>query len=245
MKKLKHLAHRTLRACGYDLLKYSPNNFVSLRRAMLLRSQNIELVLDIGANEGVYPIELRETGYQGQIISFEPLPQSFSLLKQCSSKDPLWECENMAIGDSDGTIDINISGRKTSSSILPMTDIHVQAMPSSATVGRKKVKIAKLDSLSGKLFNSAKRTCLKIDVQGYEKHVFQGAEKVLMQTHVIELELSLLPLYENSLLMNEMLEYLKKISFVLVSLEPVFIDQKKGVVLQADGIFVRDANLSL
>lgn len=239
IKTLKYLAHCLFRTCGYDFLRYTPDNFVSLRRAKMLRTQNVDLVLDVGANEGTYPIELRQCGYKKRIISFEPLSQSFSLLQQRSAGDPLWDCKNMAIGDSNGTIEINISGHKTSSSILPITEAHIQAMPTSAVVGKEKVKIAKLDSLLGKLFERNENIYLKIDVQGYEKHVLQGAEKVLRQTHVIELELSLTPMYESGTLMYEMLDYLAGIGFNLVSLEPAFIDPKKGIMLQVDGIFVK------
>jgi len=241
MKYFKHLTHRLFRVCGYDVLRYTPCNFVSLRRAKILRAQNVDLVLDIGANEGTYPIELRETGYHGRIISFEPLSQSFSVLQQRSASDALWDCENMAIGDSDGTVEINISGHKTSSSILPITEAHIQAMPTCAIVGKEKVKVAKLDSLSDKLFNPSVHICLKIDVQGYEKYVLQGAENVLRQTHVIELELSLAPMYEGGTLMNEMLDYLTRIGFDLASIAPVFLDPKMGILLQADGIFVKRA----
>lgn len=239
MKFFKYLAHRFFRMCGFDFLRYTPNNFAWLRRAKILLAQKVDVVLDVGANEGTYPIELRENGYHGRIISFEPLPQSFSLLQQRSDHDPLWDCENMAIGDSDGTIEINVSGRKTSSSILSITEAHVQAIPISVTVGKEEVKIAKLDSLSDKLLKPNDRICLKIDVQGYEKYVLQGAKNVLKQTCVIEVELSLAKMYEGGMLMNEMLEYLSGLGFELVSLEPVFMDPQTGAMLQADGIFVK------
>lgn len=56
MSFFKKLAHQLFRKFGYDFLRYTPNNFVSLRRAKILRDRNIDLVLDIGANEGGYPL---------------------------------------------------------------------------------------------------------------------------------------------------------------------------------------------
>ena len=84
-----------------------------------------------------------------------------------------------------------------------------------------------------------KSVCLKADVQGYEKFVLEGAIETLKSTRVIEVELSFFPLYEASPLFIDMAEYLKKIDFSLVSIEPVFTDPKTGYLLQADGIFVR------
>jgi len=244
MKYLKRLAHRLFRTCRYDFLRYTSDNFVSLRRAKILHAQNVDLVLDIGASEGTYALELREVGYSGRIISFEPLSQSFFFLQQCSESDPLWDCENLAIGDSDSTTEINVSRHKTSSSILPITEKHVNAMPSSATIAKEKVEVVSLDSLLGRIINPNDRIYLKADVQGYEKHVLQGAIQTLKQIRVIELELSLIQLYEGSPILSEMLEYIDKLDYELVSIGHVFSDPKTGHMLQADGIFVKKCRAS-
>lgn len=239
MKRLKRLAHHIFRLFGYDFLRYIPENFVSLRRAQILSTQNVNLVLDIGASEGFYALGLRESGYSGHIISFEPLLQSFSFLQQRSESDPLWNCENLAIGDFDSTTEINVSRHKTSSSILPITQKHVNAMPSSVTIAKEKVKVARLDSLFNNIIKPKDRIYLKVDVQGYEKHVLQGATQALKQIRAIELELSLIQLYEGSPVLSEMLEYMDKLDYELVSIEHVFSEPKTGYMLQADGIFIK------
>ena len=214
---------------------------MSLRRAKILHSQEVDLVLDIGASEGTYALKLRESGYSGRIISFEPLSQSFSFLQRHSESDPLWNCENLAIGDSDSTIEINVSRHKTSSSILPITQKHVNAMPSSAFIAKEEVRVVRLDSLFNSIIKPKDHIYLKADVQGYEKHVLQGAIQTLKQIRVIELELSLIQLYEGSLILSEMLEYIDKLDYELVSIEHVFSDPKTGHMLQADGIFIKQA----
>lgn len=243
MKHLKRLAHRMFQACGYDFLRYTAHNFVSLRQATILQAQNTTLVLDVGASEGTYPMHLRQSGYRRRIISFEPLPESFPILQQRAVKDPLWSCENVAVGDSDGIIEINVSGHKTSSSILPISKAHLTSMPSSVTVRKEKVKIVRLDSLLDKLFMRNENIYLKIDVQGFERHVLEGARETLKQTRAIELELSLVPMYEGGPVLAEMLDYLRDLDFVMASIVPVFSDPKTGNVLQIDAIFVRPANV--
>jgi len=243
VKTIKRIAHRLFQYSGFDFLRYNPQNFACLRRAKMLQAQNIDLVLDIGSNEGTYPLKLRECEYKGRIISFEPLPCSFSILRLSVAKDPLWSCENLAVGDEDGTIEMNVSGHRTSSSILPISEAHLRAMPSSLTVRKEKVGIVRLDSLLGKMFGRNENIYLKIDVQGFERHVLEGARETLKQTRAIELELSLVPMYEGGAGMNEMLDYLTGIGFDLASLEPVFFDPKTGNLLQTDGIFVRLADV--
>ena len=226
------------RVCGYDFMRYTSENFVSVSRAKILQTYNIDLVLDIGANEGQYPLELRENGYHGSIISFEPLSQSFSILQRQSAGDPHWRCENIAVGDTDGTIIINISGHKTSSSILPMSETHARAVSNSNYIGSENVRISRLDSLNT-LIDPYERLYLKVDVQGYEKNVLLGAAEILKRTYAIELELSLSSMYKGGALMNEMLEHLYDMGFKMASLKPIFFDPETGIVLQADGIFIK------
>jgi FkbM family methyltransferase len=69
------------------------------RQSTLMRDRQISLVLDIGANNGQYGKLLRDIiGYQGRIVSFEPLSDAYGLLKKTAASDPLWECHNNAFG---------------------------------------------------------------------------------------------------------------------------------------------------
>jgi len=238
-ERLKRLPHRIFQSCGYDFLRYTPENFVALRRMKVFETQKITLVLDVGADEGTYPQALRRSGYRGRVISFEPLSDSFRSLVKHAAKDPLWSCENVAVGNRDQTIEMNVSGHTTSSSILPISTIHLMAMPSSATLRTAKVNMVRLDSLLGRLFGADESIYLKVDVQGFERYVLEGAENVMRQTRAIELELSLATMYEGGATLVEMLDYLCHMGFVMVSLCPVFSDPQTGRLFQVDGIFIK------
>lgn len=239
MSTLRHIVHSLFRMTGYDFLRYSKENFVSIRRAHILHTENINLVLDVGANEGAYGQEIRRSSYRGRILSFEPLAQAFETLQKQSRHDPLWECMNMALGEFDGETRINISGHQTSSSLLPISEHHIRAKPSSAYVGKETVKILRLDSLLNNGIFPKERIYLKVDVQGYERRVLQGAAQTLKQTRAVEIELSMAAMYEGSPMYYEMIDYLEGQEFGLVSIEKVFSDPQTGYMLQADGIFVR------
>jgi len=154
-------------------------------------------------------------------------------------RDHKWYCVNTAIGDFDGETEINISGHPTSSSLLPMSDCHIKAMPASSYIAKEKVRISKLDSLVTDYINHNDRGYLKADVQGYEKQVLQGAEKALKNIIYIVFLLSLSQMYEGSPLLCEMVEFLNNLGFTLVSIENVFSNPQTGYILQVNGIFVR------
>ncbi|MEK7818975.1 MAG: FkbM family methyltransferase [Bacteroidota bacterium] len=236
---LKIAVHRLFRKIGYDFRRYHSDNFPELNRIKIINKQNINLVLDIGASEGLYAAELREAGYKGRIISFEPLGESFKLLNQKSDKDTEWDSFNIALGESDGEVEMNVSGHITSSSLLPMTDVHLNAMQSSAIVSKEKIKVRALNSFLGKEIKASDRIYLKVDVQGFEMFVLRGADKILDQVEAIEIELSLAPLYKDVPLFLDMIKYLESLGFMIVSMNSVFSDPNTDQLLQVDGIFKR------
>jgi hypothetical protein len=80
---------------------------------------------------------------------------------------------------------------------------------------------------------------LKIDTQGFESKVIKGAKKSLACIDTIELEMSLVPLYQGELLFNEMFALLSKKKYSLVFIEPVYFDKDLKQILQINGIFHR------
>ena len=67
---------------------------------------------------------------------------------------------------------------------------------------------------------------LKLDVQGYEDKVLDGAEDVIKIIKGIQIEMSLIPLYYKSILLPEMINRLNNYEFKLMGILPVFWDQK-------------------
>lgn len=205
-----------------------------------LREFGIDLVLDVGANKGQFASEIRQCGYTGRIVSFEPLSQAHSELLQASAGDPMWEAyPRCALGDHDGEVEINIAGNSESSSILPMLEAHRSAAPESAYQGKETVPIKTLDAVAGQYLKDARAAFLKIDTQGFEWQVLDGARKALPHIKGILVELSLVPLYEGQHLWSDVIERLETEGFTLWAFKPVFYDRATGRTLQVDGIFYR------
>jgi len=224
---------------GYDIVRADPGNSTHLQRAKITTSGAITVVLDVGANAGQWARRLRAEGYRGRIVSFEPLGEAFEELSRCGASDSGWITRRVALGDMDGQAQINVARNSCSSSLLPMLERHLKSSPESEYLGTEPVTTARLDSLRPDLLRSDDRAYLKLDVQGLELQVLLGADQTLEQVIAVEVELSLVPLYEGQALMPELVEHLAQRGFNLVALERAFSDPHTGQLLQLDGVFAR------
>ena len=245
MEFCKQIIRVILKKLGLELhwirpISPSASQVVAMQMVSSLRKFEIDLVLDVGANKGQFASEIRNCGYIGNIVSFEPLSKAHSELLQSSAGDAMWDAyPRCALGDHNGEVEINIAGNSESSSILPMLETHRSAAPESAYQGKESVTVKTLDSVAGQYLARARAPFLKIDTQGFEWQVLDGARDTLPKIKGILVELSLVPLYEGQHLWREVIERLEAEGFILWAFKPVFSDQALGRTLQVDGIFYR------
>lgn len=211
-----------------------------LRRVKLLGGRGVDLLLDVGANIGQFAIRTRRAGYGGRIVSFEPLAGPFAELSAASESDPEWEVRQFALGAQDGEAEINVSRNTFSSSMLGISERHVKSAPESEYVATETIPVAELDSIWAELVKPAERPFLKIDVQGFELEVMRGAKRALAELAGVQVELSLVPLYEGAPNYKEVIAHLEQAGFRLAGLEPEFADPDTGELLQANAIFIAD-----
>lgn len=206
----------------------------------MLKHYGIDLVLDVGANAGQYALAMREdVGYRGKMISFEPVNAPFAKLSRAAEGDPLWKVQHFGIGDKNERVEINIAGNSFSSSLLRMLPLHHQSAPESQYTGTELIEIRTLDSLDDEWLSSSRQIYLKIDTQGFEKNVLLGASHRLHKIGTIQLEMSLVALYDGELLFPEMHRFLSERGYRMVAVEPGFMDRTTGELLQVDGIYRR------
>jgi len=212
-----------------------------LGRAELIAERAIDAVVDVGANEGLFARRLRDEGFTGRIVSFEPLSSAFVLLALASAPDPKWECLRLALGATTGEATLNVAGNLASSSFLPMDRELTEAEPRLAYVGREECSLSTLDILAPDLFQPEDRLYLKLDVQGFELEVLRGAEATLEHVVVLDVELSQTQLYEGAPLMDEVVAYLAERDYVLLGTEPAYVHPRTGETVQLNGLFVRNS----
>lgn len=242
--RLKDALHTRLRRHGWQLARYPVSYNVAHKRSLVLDTLGTRLVIDIGANTGQFAAEVRTYGYLGRILSFEPLPDAFVELSRHAQRDRLWDVVASGLGSADGTIAINVAGNSVSSSPLTMLDRHLDAAPGSAVVNQVMVPVARLDSVlaNRRVLDDLgdQAPYLKIDTQGFEREVLDGAPDTLKKVSAVEVELSLVELYEGQPLFDEILAVLDAAGFRLAGLQPGFWDQKTGETLQVDGLFLKN-----
>jgi FkbM family methyltransferase len=214
------------------------------RVATALGWLGIDTVLDIGANIGQYGSALRAGGFTGRIISCEPLPDAFAHLARRSGSDERWTALNTAAGDAPGTLEINVSANSYSSSLLPMTNAHTDAAPGSEFVRTETVPVTTVADIVREQAIDPARTLLKIDTQGYEAPVLDGAGPLVGRLAAISLELSFVPLYAGQQLFDDLVDRLRAADYVLYAIEGGFGDRRTGRMLQCDGLFVRADRVS-
>jgi len=230
---------RILRKTGFDIIRYEPNRYPGLRRKMLMDHCGIDLVLDVGANVGQYGTQVRNIGYRGRLISFEPISREFQQLKKRADHNPNWEVMNCALGNENTQSEINISDYSQVSSLLEMLPSAVERRPFWQYSRKEMIEVKKLDTLFNDLRGDCKSPMLKIDTQGYEKSVLDGAADSLKHIALLQLEMSLVPLYDKELLFPDMYRFITEQGFQLASIEPGMHDNETGQLFQVDGIFQR------
>ena len=223
---------------GYDIVKYK-TTYPACVIFNHLKKSNIGVVLDIGANEGQYSQELRKAGFKGRIFSFEPLSEAYKNLKLNAAHDEKWHTFNFALGEVDRMALINISKHSPSSSILPMTSLHREAAPGSEYISEEQIEIKTLDNIFDTLSIPSENVFLKVDTQGYERKVLDGAINSLSQISGIQLELSTVELYEREEAYYSLCRFVEEKNFRLIRVIPGFSHKGTHEMLQYDAIFIK------
>jgi len=236
------MTKRVLRRANLAITRYDHRYHPLARRMRLLQDRQIDLVFDVGANNGGWANGLRDLGYTGRIVSFEPLSDAFASLQARCAADGAWQAVRTALGDAVGVAELHVAGNSESSSMLPMLPIHTSVLPSSKYVGSETVPVTTLEHAVREHRRSGERLFVKLDAQGFEPKIIEGGRGSFEHILGFQLEMSLACLYEGELLMPEMVNYLGGLGYALMSLEPGFADPASGRLLQVDGIFFRDNN---
>lgn len=132
-----------------------------------------DLFIDVGANIGSYTV-LASGCCGARSISIEPIPSSYERL-----------CANIRLNDLGALVEAHCIGAGSESAELVFTDCmdtvnHVLARGES-NLGSRPVSVRSLDWVLGPL----QPTLIKIDVEGYETEVFEGATKALQSSQLL------------------------------------------------------------
>src|SRR5258708_11761905 len=121
LKLVKKSVLRVSRFFGYEIVslrEMKPRDFALHLRAVLAH-QNIDCILDVGANVGQYHDFLRDKVlYGGPIVSFEPVSRNIHQLHERARFDTAWHIEGHALGAAEGTLPLIVMVSDQFSSFL-------------------------------------------------------------------------------------------------------------------------------
>ena len=232
-----------VRLFGWELLharKEQPT--LGTHLAQLLPRLGIDCVLDVGANQGQYGRALRKAGYRGRIVSFEPVQETFRILKSHADKDGDWRVNNYALGAKPGESTIHVTRATILSSFRQPNAFSMEKYAWGMPIVRdEQVQIRTLDEVFDECLKGLTdpKVFLKLDTQGFDLQVFAGAKRSLPRVLGLQTEISVQPIYEDVPDYLEALAVYKAAGFVMSGLYPVSRDKQTLACIEMDCVMRR------
>jgi FkbM family methyltransferase len=210
--------------------------------AQLLRRYRINCVLDVGANRGQYGRRLRRIGFEGHIMSFEPVAATFAELQETVAADPRWTAHPYALGREDTSASMNVVPG-TLSSLLPPTQFGSARYARLRDPAPEEVEVRRLDGILDEVLADVPdaRPYLKLDTQGFDLEAFAGLGDRVRDIVAMQSEVSVVEIYAGMPPMAEALETYEAAGFEITGLFPVSREAETGRVLEFDCVMVRPA----
>jgi FkbM family methyltransferase len=183
-----------------------------------IEDRKIDVVIDVGANVGQFGKSLRESGYRGRIISFEPIASAFQALLKAAQGDVNWEPNHCGLGAAPGVAQLNVSELTVFSSILDSTTAGSQHDKRMAVDHVEEISIRTLDEVAAGIQGNI---LLKVDTQGYERQVIEGGRQILPRLAGILLELPVIHTYKGVWQFHEAVKFMDEAGFVPAQITPV------------------------
>jgi FkbM family methyltransferase len=231
---ITHIVRRTraaLRRQGIDVIPYNQNVCDNVVDAAIARHA-IDTIIDVGANRGQFALSMFDYGFTGSVHSFEPLRAAYRDLAAASAQHTRWSSHDFALAASDGVSILNIGRNDETSSLQPLVD--AAGFAATEVVGTEQVRLRRLDRVITDLGVDPARTFLKIDVQGSEIAVLQGAGDMLDRIPLIQIETSLRAIYAGESDFATMVGFFRERGFGVRGIRPVYFNPNSGEIMQVD-----------
>jgi FkbM family methyltransferase len=240
---IKRSVARAASGMGYEVIPKWRFDRQPLARHLrkLFQRQKIDCVVDVGGNLGQFRDLLRhEVGFDGWILTYEPVAKYISHLRDRAAGDASWRIYPYALGSEKQEALIHVTHSPGLNSFLaPRTD-DLDFWKREAVVAQERVSINRLDDVFPPLQREL-GICspfLKLDTQGFDLEVVKGAAGVLQFFNAIQTEASVIPIYHGMPTHLETLTDLSSRGYQLSGMFPVTHDDELRLV-EYDCVLVR------
>src|SRR5215469_5412513 len=242
-RTLRNLMHRA----GFDIQRWPrrPDDGVAdWAVEAVLRSREINCVIDVGGNLGHFGERLRALGYRGRIVSFEPSPSTLPAIQQTAARDGRWEVRPVGLSDVAGTAELRLHEGPELDSLLTAIPGVTDQIPIMAETGTATVSLSTLAAEFPSIVAGigSPRVLLKSDTQGHDAAVLRGAGGLPPEVVAVLDELAGQPIYNGQPKMTEVMDILLDDGFTPVAFQPLFVSPDGLRVVEFDGMFMRPAS---
>ena len=240
-----------LRTVGLDIGRYRSRRSLDGFLEVVLTAYDINVVIDVGANIGQYARKVRKLGFVGEIVSFEPIPSTYSLLVEMMGKDMQWRGFNKALGREPGVVQMVYEPGQTDMASLYSPSKSVPEILQRWEAAKKEevtVQMETLDTLFSECVAriSKPNVFLKCDTQGHDLDVLQGGLCSLPHISVVQIEVPVVHLYDNLRSFGEIMNAIREMDFLPCAFYPVTTIGREGItVLEFDCLAVRSSRATV
>jgi FkbM family methyltransferase len=197
----------------------------------------LRTIVDVGANQGQFAVAAAWWFPQASIVSFEPAAAVFQQLRRNTARLDRIEAIPSAVGDHSGELDFFEAEYSHASSALAATETQRRLREDTGRGRRTRVPVTTLDEAM-RLRQVPAPVLLKLDVQGFERKVLEGARAFLPSVDFLLFECSYRAMYVGEPLFAEMYGFVSSLGYELVA--PVGqLDDGNHVILQSDLLWAR------
>ena len=217
------------------------NTIFERRLTAAIAHRGLTHVIDVGGNVGQFGNSLFASGYSGRLLSFEPQPDAHAeLTAQAEIQGSNWHvAPPMALAEVEGTATFRQFSSNALSSLLQPGERMQTAAPTAEVAKSYEVRLARLDEILPELWSERPAFALKIDTQGAERRVLEGAEGCLSQAKLVQLEASIGQLYDGQPFYYEIDTFMRGLGFELIDLEPGYRAPDSKALLEFDVVYAR------
>jgi FkbM family methyltransferase len=207
----------------------------------VLNKLSINCVLDVGANRGQYGTLLRKIGYRGWILSFEPVRDSYEVLKAVAAERERWRVFPYALGATNERREINVAEETVFSSFLTPREESQIRFPTNRLERKEEVNVRRLDSILETCLMdiSSPRLYLKLDTQGFDLAVIEGAQSILPRILALQTEVALRRIYHGMHSFSESIDRFQAAGFEVIDFITVNRDLEQLCAVEMDCIMAR------